>query len=160
MAFELRVVTAFMAGLAIIGKRPDGTSASVTVLDWSGIKESADQRLCPILQPDITQQITLDAYERDSFGSGVTAKQTLTYSVPYVLLYEPVGGERNLAPILANLVTTMSAIVSAVIANDTPSNVSVDLQIAAFTLGGTVNDAAGNPFHGVQITVRVKEFIN
>jgi hypothetical protein len=151
MAFELAKVTAHIAVLSITG---------VTVKDWGGVVDQADLRLCPLLQPDVTRQVEFQAIERNSFGDGAVAKQTLLYTVPYVLLYAPVGSERGLQKILPGMVEVMAAIVTALIENDTPSDAAVDLQLAAFTLGQTVSDPAGTAYHGVTLDVVVREFVN
>lgn len=166
MSVDIAVVTAHIAALDVQGQGSDGSSKSVTMNDFADIKEQADIRLCPQFQPDITRQITFTSIQRDSFGDGPVAKQTLIYTIPYVLLYEPVGSSRGLTDIFPNLVYTMSQVVSELIEHDTPqengsnSDYSVDLQIAAYTLGGTVVDPAGNLFHGANVSVIVREFIN
>lgn len=166
MAFDMATVTAHIAALTVNGKNAAGTAKAVTMLDYNGIKETADTRLCPMFQPDINRQVTFQVFQRDSFGPGTVAKQTLYYTVPYVLLYEPAGATRGLFEVLPNMVYTMSAIITALVNNDTPqsgglnSNLSVDMQIAAFTLGGIVNDPSGNAYHGVNVDVLVREFIN
>lgn len=160
MAFEFTAVTAHIKSLSITGYLPNGASKAVKVLDYDGITDAADQRQCPILQPDVTQQITFESFARDSFGDGATAKQTLYYNLPYVLLYAPVGSERGLQTVLPNMARTLSAIVTAFIVNDTPSDASVDLQIAGFTFGQIVSDPSGVAFHGAAINVMVREFVN
>ena len=166
MTVDISVVTKHIAALQVAGKGTNGVSKSVKMLDFDGVKEQADIRLCPQFQPDITKQIAFRSIQRDSFGDGATAKETLYYTIPYVLLYAPLASDRSLTDIFPNLVYTMSQIVAALIANDTPqengsnSDYSVDMQVATFTLGGTVNDPKGNPFHGASVTVVVREFIN
>ena len=157
MAFDIATVTAHIAALRISGVR---------TLDFSDIKEQADIRLCPQFMPDVTRQISFESVMRDSFGDGSTAAQTLYYTIPYVLLYEPIGSTRGMRDIFTGMVAAMSRIITAPIENDTPqsngrnSDLSVDMQINSFTLGGTVNDPSGVQFHGVQVDVIVREFIN
>lgn len=159
MAFELATVTAHIAGLSVTGKSSSGSAKAVTLNDFNDIKEQADIRLCPQFQPDITRQVTFQSVMRDSFGDGAVAKQTMYYTIPYVLLYEPAGSTRGLYEIFPNMVYTMSAIISELIENDTPSDSTVDLQIGEFTLGGLVIDPSGAQFHGVYVTVIAREFI-
>ena len=160
MAFELATVTAYIAGLTITGKNASGASKNVTINDWDDFREEVDVSQCPVLQPDVTAQVTLESAERDSFGGMGTAKQTLIYTVPYVLLIEPAVGARAYYEVFPNLVYTLSRVVSALLVNDTPSDMTVDLQVASVTFGQTVNDQNGNPFHGASIAVRVTEFTN
>ena len=159
MAFELATVTAHIAGLTVTGKSSSGADKTVTLNDFDSIKEQADIRLCPQFQPDITRQVTFQAIERNSFGNGAVAKQTLYYTIPYVLLYEPISSTRGLIEVFPNMIYTMSAIITELIEHDTPSNMTVDMQINEFTLGGTVNDPSGAQFHGVNVSVIVREFI-
>ena len=160
MAFELADVTAYIAGLTIAGKNGAGTLKAVTVNDWADFREEVDVSQCPVLQPDVTAQVTLEAAARDSFGGMGTAKQTLVYTVPYVLLIEPAVGARAYYEVFPNLVYTLSRVVSALMVNDTPSDLTVDLQVASVTFGQTVNDQNGNPFHGASIAVRVTEYVD
>ena len=160
MAFELATVTAYIAGLTITGKNASGASKNVTINDWDDFREEVDVSQCPVLQADVTAQVTLEAAARDSFGGMGTAKQTLIYTVPYVLLIEPAVGARAYYEVFPNLVYTLSRVVSALLVNDTPSDMTVDLQVASVTFGQTVNDQNGNPFHGASIAVRVTEFTN
>lgn len=159
MAFELAAVTAYIAGLNIPGKNGAGTLKTVTINDWADFREEVDVSQCPVFQPDVTAQVTLESAARDSFGGMGTAKQTLIYTVPYVLLIEPAVGARAYYEVFPNLVFTLSRIVLELLTNDTPSDSVVDLQIASITFGQTVNDQNGNPFHGATVAVRVREFV-
>lgn len=159
MAFELAAVTAYIAGLNIPGKNGAGTLKAVTINDWADFREEVDVSQCPVFQPDVTAQVTLESAARDSFGGMGTAKQTLIYTVPYVLLIEPAVGARAYYEVFPNLVFTLSRIVLELLTNDTPSDSVVDLQIASITFGQTVNDQNGNPFHGATVAVRVREFV-
>lgn len=159
MAFELAAVTAFIAGLNVTGKSSTGAFKAVTINDWADFKEEVDTNLCPVFQPDITSQITVESFERDSFGSGSTAKQTLVYTIPYVLLFEPAVATRAYYEVFPNLVYTLGRVMSALIVNDTPTDLSVDLIISAVIFGQTVSDQNGNPFHGASVSVRVTEYV-
>ena len=161
MAYELSTVTAYIAALSINGKTPSGSTKAVTIRDLSMLRGTEDTRACPILYPDPTQLfVSNGSVERNSFGLGATAKQTINYSLRYRLLYAPVGMERDILSVFPNFIFTFAAILTALVANDAPTGNSVDFRLSSWTQGGTVQDASGAQFHGCDLTIDVQEFIN
>lgn len=161
MAYELSTVTAYIAGLTITGKTPDGTNKTVVIRDLTTLRSAEDVRACPVLYPDPTQMfVSNGTVIRDSFGLGATAKQTINYSLRYRLLYMPVGSERDLLSVFPNFIYTFAAILTSLIANDAPTGNTVDFRLASWTQGGTVQDASGAQFHGCDLTIDIQEFVN
>jgi len=161
MAFELAVVSAHISGLTVSGKLPTGSNQNVTIWDYDDITDAADIRACPIFCPDVNRQVQAQLIDRVSYGTGSTAKQVYRYVIPYALLYMPVGSGRVLAAgIMPYMIATVKAIVGGLIANDAPSDAVVDIRVNSVLLGQTVNDPAGNQFHGALIDILAHEFIN
>ena len=161
MAYEISTVTAYIAALTINGKTPDGTTKAVTIRNLTTLRGTEEARACPILYPDPTQLfVSNGAVERNSFGLGATAKQTINYSLRYRLLYAPVGMERDILSVFPNFIFTFAAILTALISNDTPTGNTVDFRLASWTQGGTVQDASGAQYHGCDLAIDIQEFLN
>jgi len=163
MSYEWATVSAHLAGLDINAVMPDGSIRALTIHDDEDVRDAVDIRQLPLLEPDFTRLLVVDTIQRNSFGSGATAKQTLYYDLPYVLYYLPVGADRSLAKITKNLKETASRIGAGIIANDVlaASTSIVDLFIRSMDIGqATVPDLSGNQFHGARLIIRVVEFVN
>lgn len=164
MAFELAIVTAFIKGLSVTATLPSGSTQHLIIRDYGDVRDGADQRAGPVLQPDVTRAVTLQTVVRDSYGSGMSARQTIRYSLPYVLLYAPVGQvtQPTIANIWPGMAATVKAIVTAVLANDNPSagGSTVDLFVESATLGQAVNTPGGDPHHGAWLNFGVIELVN
>jgi hypothetical protein len=150
MAVELAEVVSFIAGLSIAG---------VNIDDFDSIAVEFDTRRFPLLSPDTNAPVVMESITRNSFGDGTTAKQTLVYLIPYVLACYEQGAERGPRIILPDIVETVTTVASALIKNDTPTDLTVDLQIRSMLINTLVNDPAGNSYHGAKFMLVVREFI-
>ena len=161
MAYEFAAVTAYIATLAITAN-----GEQITVNDYDGIRDGADIRQLPILQPDLSRPLEFQIVERDSFGPGSMAKQTLNYSIPYQLLSAPFGKERAVNKNIPAVIEQVQAIGTVILhSNEAAFNgdmdIVEDLQLGAGTIGqDAVTDLAGNQFHGARLMIMVTEFIN
>jgi hypothetical protein len=150
MAFDLATVAQYVAGLNIPG---------MALYDYSTIPEEFDSREFPLLAPDLFQPITTQSVTRNSFGSSGTAKQTILYTVPYVLACYSYGEERGIKEIVPGVIAAYSDVLTALLENDTPGDLSVDLTIQSATVNVPVNDPSGHSYIGAKLVVLVKEFV-
>lgn len=161
MAFELALVTEYVAALTITGRLPDGTPVDVTIHDYDSLETKVNSNGRPVLQPDINSLVSTERHEFSSFGSGATAKQLLIYTVPYIFYYAPAGSERNILGVkIPNLVYTFTQIATVIVANSKPPNPIALMQIASLVFGQTVTDPLGGHHHGGLLGLRIVEFIN
>lgn len=161
MAFELNLVTTYIAGLTITGRLPDDTPVDVTIHNYDTLETKVNSAGRPVLQPDIATLVTTERHEFSSFGSGATAKQVLVYTVPYILYYAPVGSERSMLSIkIPNLIYTLTQVATVIVANTKPPNPVALMQLASVSFGQTVSDAVGFQHHGGALALRIVEFIN
>lgn len=96
---------------------------------------------------------------RDSFGSGSVAKTTVYYTLNYRMLYAELGTDRKMSDVYQNMVALTDLFTDTIIANDY-NDYAVDLYITSISAFGVVLDPSDNPFYGVDIAIRVKEFEN
>ena len=151
MAFNLATVVNFIEGLTMTG---------VVVKDYDTIPDEFDSRQFPILAPDLYAPVTIQRVQRDSFGDGTTARQTILYSIPYVLACYSQGEGRGVRDIVPGVVSAASVVTTALIKNDTPGALNVDLTIQSVQVNVIVNDPKGTGYHGARIIVLVKEFVD
>lgn len=154
MAIELKEVVKFISEIPMAG---------IHVKNFSTIQNEFDAREFPILAPDVHTPIVFQPVERNSFGDGETARQTIYYLVPYVLACFSQGEGRGLQDILPGIVDAVSTVGTALIKNDTPdtaSTLTVDLRIQSALVNTTVNDPIGKGYHGAKIVVLIREFVD
>lgn len=153
MAFELTEVVNWIANISMAG---------IHVKDFATLPNEFDTREFPLLAPDSFAHVVVQSVNRDSLGDGTSAKQTIEYTIPYVLAYAPQGAERGVKNILPGIVKAVSTVMTALIKYDTPDTVStltVDLQVQSAQVNVTVNDPIGHGYHGAKLVLRVKEFV-
>lgn len=153
MALELAEVVRFISQLDM---------GNVNILDYDTMQNEFDSRRFPLLVPDVYTPVTMQSITRNSFGDGVSAKQTILYTVPYVLACYSQGEGRGLQDILPGIVEAASTVATSIIRNDTPdtgTTLSVDLTIQSAQINTTVNDPKGNSYHGAKLLFLVKEFV-
>ena len=151
MAFNLATVTAFISTLSMSG---------IVVKDYGTIQDDFDARQFPILAPDLYQPVTIQRVQRDSFGSGTTARQTILYTIPYVLACYDQGEGRGVRDIAPGVATAISTVATALIKNDTPGDLNVDMVLQNATINVIVNDPRGTGYHGARLVVLVKEYVD
>jgi len=149
MALAVTSVATDIAGLSVTG---------LTIKDLDGFKDEILQRDCPILIP-APQYFTDPKVVRQTFGSGSVAKTDVYYTLNYRMFYSELGTARGLSDIYQGLVGLTADLMDAIIANDYTDD-AVDISIASVGAFGVVVDPADNPFHGVDIGIRVWEFEN
>lgn len=152
--FNLDIVYEWIASIPMAG---------LDVRGLGNVQLDSTLRGLPIFQPDIREQVLTTALTRDSYGTGTVAKMTLTYNIPYVLLYKPVGAERSINTNLREVVAHLKTIFTAIIQNDNPSavdDVTVDLLPVSMKFGRPVYDANGGAWYGGTVIIGATEFIN
>lgn len=134
------------------------TVSGVTIKDVDEIPERVNARDCPILFPWPAGLITNLAVERVSFGSATQARKTNTYNITYRYLHSPMEMERGLFVTMPALVANLDLILSAIVDNDVLTGL-LDLDPSGGISIGPIQDAAGNTFHGAELTFAVMNFV-
>jgi hypothetical protein len=146
---QISTVAASIAALAITG---------ITVKDIDEVPAKVGARgamLIPL--PDFVTDIDL---ERNSFGPGTIAKQTLTYTLNYRLCYAPVGTYRNnVLGWVDDVISAVELVLEKIIENDTLGGCK-DIRPLAVTNMGIVNDPSDAQYYGCDFAFRVIEFVN
>ena len=146
---KLNTVTASIAALSISG---------VKIRNIDSVPESAAM-LCPVLFPRPNEFVTDIEFTRESQGGGGTALMNFSYTLNYVYCHAPIGsGLGGLFSVYSALITKIILILEKMFASDNLSG-AIDLQVISVSNVGPVADPAGNQYHGVEIGLRVLEFI-
>ena len=97
---------------------------------------------------------------RETFGTGSTAKYTVTYNLNYRLCYIPVSETRatNLDH-FDDMVSAYGRFIDQAIINDALTG-AVDVIPQDTVNFGIVEDPAGNPFWGCDIAIGIVEYVN
>jgi len=148
MALALTTIASSIAALSVSG---------LTIRDIDDIPPAGGVRSGPelIALPNYVTNFTV---EFDSFGSGATAKMTVTYELNYRLLYAPAGSAQALS-LFGDMVAMVGLIWDAVLAVVTISG-AIDIMPAGIINMGLVNDPAEGSFYGCDLAFQVKEFVN
>jgi hypothetical protein len=146
---QLDTVTNSIAALTVTG---------VTIKDIHDIPENA-METGPIMFPRPDGFVTDMTFTRESQGGGGTALMNLGYTLTYVYCHAPIGsGPDGLFSTYSGMITNIVLILEKIFASDNITG-AVDMQLAGVSNIGPVQDPAGNAYHGVEITLRVLEFI-
>lgn len=150
MTLHLSTVAKSIAGLSIAG---------VKIRPLDEIQGAFAERDCPVLFPEPLSFITGFVVTVDSTGTGGQARLTVAYNLNYTFLFTPVGSGRMGLDRFEEMVDKFSAILDAVLSNDTITG-CVDIQPQEVTEFGPVPDPAGNQFLGARLSFKVTELIN
>lgn len=149
MALAIRTITQAISEIDVSGVR---------FMDIDEIPESVDPRL-PVFFPEPAGFVSDFSIEDNSFGTGLTAKMTASYTLTYTFAYAPIGSERGLFAQYPEMVDKAFLILDALI-QSIPVEGSVNMEIINTLNFGPVSDPSGSPFHGCQVKIRVSEFVN
>ena len=132
--------------------------SGVNVRDIDQIPENATN-IVPVFFPIPNGFITDMVWERETFGADTVAKMNLTYVLHYRYLHAPIGSGGGLLAVYAGLIKNLVKILQAIFADSNLSGEVVDVSLNGISDIGALPDPAGNPFHGVDITLKVLEYI-
>ena len=149
MALQISTICESIAALDIDG---------VNILDIDRIPEQADSRRAVIF-PKPDGFVTNFVMVRDSFGGGSTAEMTVTYRLNYRLCYAPISTDRGLFAVYPDMVAAAFRFLDAILAINTMTGL-VDITPFDILSFGPVADPAGSMFHGCDIILEIKEFVN
>lgn len=146
---QLREIVTAISNISVQG---------VNVKDLNKIPEDASE-LCPIFFPNPDGFITDMAWSPESFGADNVRKMNLEYTLNYRYLHAPVGGTGDILSAYEGLVVNVIAILEAIFADSTPDG-SIDMTLQGITELGSQTDIADQlQYHGVDIALRVLEYI-
>ncbi len=142
---------------------PSVVAAAIGALSISGVTnkalgetpEAVDTRAAPVLarsthEPDfitdyLDQRVTLG-------GNGVTG-----YTLNYKFFHSPIGQERTLFKKEVDIVSTLQAVINALLSNRQLGGAKY-IALASLPTFRTVLDASAQEFHGAVISLHITEF--
>lgn len=148
MALQMAAVANSIAALSVSG---------VTLKDVDEIPEDVTG-LGPIIMPS-PAFVTNFTVDPQSFGGGSTAMMDVFYNFNYRLLVFPTGSGRGYLGVYDVLVDKLALFLDAVLAIDTFTG-GVGISVDGISNFGVIPDPADNNYFGVEITLRIQEFVN
>ena len=148
MALEIAVIADSISALAVDG---------VKICDMDEIPVAVDIRQ-PTIFPMTEGFASNIVQTRMSYG-GASEKMNVEYDLTYRLCYAPLGTERGLFAGYAAMVAAAYRFMYAVMKVGVMVGLE-DITLAALPVFGTVVDAAGNLFHGCDISLHCLEFVD
>ena len=144
----------------------EDVASAITLLNVSGINvrdidniPANAKTILPVLYPVPNGFVTDLAWSRESFGNDDTRAMNLTYILHYKYLHAVVGSGGGLLTVYARMIENIIKILQAIF---TDSNLggAVDVTLNTISDIGVHTDPAGElQYHGVDITLKVMEFI-
>lgn len=129
----------------------------VTVRNIDQIPESA-LPLLPILFPVPNGFVTEIEFVPVTMGANAAA-MNLSYTLNYRYLHAVVGSGGGLLSVYTGLIVNLVAILTEIMGNGSPDG-AVEMKLQSVSDIGALSDPAGQTmFHGVNISLRVLEFI-
>jgi len=132
--------------------------AGVNVRDLDKIPETA-KNIMPVLYPVPNDFVTDLAWSRETFGGDAAAAMNMTYTLHYKYLHAIVGSGGGLLAVYAGMIRNIIKIMQAIFADSSLGD-AVDVTLSGISGLGVHTDPAGEmQYHGVDITLRVIEYI-
>lgn len=145
---QFEAIATAIAGLSISG---------VHVFDIDNIPANAIDS-CPAFFPAPDNFVTDMQPSIESLGGDSGRKINLVYTLNYRFLYAPLGSGSVLQN-YAGLITKLVLILESVLGTSTP-NGSIDMMLLGVSdIGPMVDPAGQNTYHGVDIALRVLEYV-
>jgi len=130
----------------------------VTFYHIDRIPESAITNL-PVFFPVPNGYVTEMTFTRQSQGADTVAAMDVTYTLHYRYLHAVVGSGGGLLSVYAGMIENIVLILEKIFANSNLSG-AVDVQLQEVSNIGVLTDPSGtNQFHGVDIALKVLEFV-
>lgn len=140
---------------------------SIADMDWSarGIHSATfasmpvnASAVCPVLTPQPDNPVTDVQFTRQTYGAGGSAKMDLEYTLHYLYFHAPIGAGLGLFSVYNAMMENIDYILEQIMDNDAPEG-AIDMQVLNIPRIAPIKDAAGNDYHGMEIALRVKEFM-
>jgi len=132
--------------------------AGVNIRDLDQIPENA-KNILPVLFPVPNGFITDLIWTRESFGAETAAAMNLTYVLHYRYLHAIVGSGGGLLAVYGGMIRNIILILKAIF-SDSSLGAAVDVTLNSISDIGVHTDPAGElQYHGVEITLKVTEYI-
>ena len=142
----------------VVGAIADLDVSGVNVRDIDNIPTNA-KTILPVLYPLPNGFITELTWTRESFGSDAVAAMNISYVLHYRYLHAVVGSGGGLLSVYAGMINNIVKILAALFADSNPSG-AVDMTLVTISDIGALPDPSGElQYHGVDITIRVLEYI-
>ena len=132
------------------------TAKSIRTMDASNIPVDG-LMYCPYFAPRPRDFITDIQFSREAFGTGGAEPMNLIYTMNWEYFHAPIGQVltfQKYSELLDNLAYLIQQI-----ANSDAVTGAVDMTILNITSIAGIQDPAGNTYHGVELALRVTEFI-
>jgi hypothetical protein len=150
MSFSSTAIASGIAGLTISG---------VTVKDLTGIPQTGDETICPILFPSPEWVSGGNGEPSDgpmTFGTPTTRLWQFNRTYKYIYLHCQVG-----AGALSDIYSGMSGKADAIMQAFTKLDITdVDVQNVSLGEFGALQDPSGKYFHGFTVSVTLRERLN
>ena len=132
--------------------------AGVTVRDIDNIPVNA-KTMIPVLYPVPNGFVTDLTWSRETFGTESVHAMNLTYVLHYKYLHAIVGSGGSLLSVYGAMIRNIIKIIKAIF-EDSDLGGAVDVTLNTISDIGVHTDPAGEmQFHGVDITIKVLEYI-
>ena len=132
--------------------------AGVTVRDIDSIPVNA-KMMIPVLYPVPNGFVTDLTWSRETFGTESVHAMNLTYVLHYKYLHAIVGSGGSLLSVYGAMIRNIIKIIKAIL-EDSDLGGAVDVTLNTISDIGVHTDPAGEmQFHGVDITIKVLEYI-
>lgn len=144
--------TAVPTALAALG------TSDFQIKDIDKIPSGGLEMLCPILFPDPGGWLSGVNIVRESMGIGGMGQYDLNFSLNYVYLHSPAGGNISDFDNFNAMITNVGRICTVIANNDTMGSVA-DVTLENVSEPGFIEAPDGVVFHGLRITMRVLQFV-
>lgn len=134
------------------------TIAGVQIKDIDKIPVQGVELICPVLFPDPAGWVDNIGVEQESFGIGGTGKYDLTYTLHYIYLHSPAGGNISDLDNYNAMITKLGLICTELANNDTLGSVN-DVKLDNVSALGYLESPDGNIFNGCRIALKVLQYI-
>lgn len=148
VSVSFTAVPTALAGLSISG---------VQIKDIDKIPVQGLEMICPVLFPDPAGWVDNISVERESFGISGAGKYDLVYTLHYIYLHSPAGGNISDLDNYNAMIVKLGLICTELGNNDTLGSVN-DVTLESVSALGYIEAPDGIVFNGCRIALRVLQF--
>ena len=148
-----------MSSVHFVDTVTDITNMDISEVSIYGIENIPENCIgsTPLLAPRPDDFITDLTFTRESMGAG--EMMNIEYVLHWQYLHAPMGSNNDLFETYNGMIENLAKIIEG-ISEITSLTGGVDLVIDGIEKIAVIKDITGNEFHGVELSIRVTEFIN
>jgi len=134
------------------------TFTGINTRDIDAVPEDVES-LCPLFCPRLDKFLTNPRFTRQSFGAANEARMDWDYDLTWLYYHAPLADNIDWLSFYGEMFTGL-AVIAAKFFSTNPVTGAVEMILQDIPDIAVLKDVVGKEYHGVEITIHIKEFVN